>query len=361
MASSAFVTFTAEEMQERDPRLKAIMDVHCARIESFLQAQPYNLIARVVDPTQAVTSFRYPLVIFYGSIRPETLRRAREHMAQYLGVPDVFIERDGHQYIVAVPHNYPNKYKPTFEALMASIDKESIAASRERGNFYVLLGEEPAQRLVETPTPLFLSISSSSTVHVLVSGSTGSGKTWLMVSMALSATRFYTPHQLKLLVLDPKGELAARARAKLPPSHYFQDECVGHANVREGLAWLADLVDRRQSYGSAEQLLLVLLDEIPDLIATFPDVTTDLEHILSQGRSSRVHVIGAGQRPSAAAMGSADLRAHFKVQVAGNQRSREDVRVATGHTIAPGQLPASGRWIMFKAEDRFEFQSPRLT
>jgi S-DNA-T family DNA segregation ATPase FtsK/SpoIIIE len=71
------------------------------------------------------------------------------------------------------------------------------------------LGEIPRQAAVlgldEEGVPLLLRLPSPEVGHVLVSGTTGSGKTALARSMVLSLALHNRQGEVQLVVIDPKG------------------------------------------------------------------------------------------------------------------------------------------------------------
>ncbi|NHW78324.1 FtsK/SpoIIIE domain-containing protein, partial [Escherichia coli] len=58
--------------------------------------------------------------------------------------------------------------------------------------------------LDEEGTPVLIRLPSADVAHVLISGNTGSGKTVLAQTMALSLARYNRPRDLQLSFIDPK-------------------------------------------------------------------------------------------------------------------------------------------------------------
>ncbi|MEY2398408.1 MAG: segregation ATPase FtsK/SpoIIIE, family [Actinomycetota bacterium] len=151
--------------------------------------------------------------------------------------------------------------------------------------------------------------------HVLVAGTTGSGKTRLLETLGVSVAAAHSPAHLNLLVIDFKGGNELSAIASLP-------HCVGlvsdrdMAEVDRALAALTrelarrdelfasagatDLDDYTTKTGAVLARLLVIADEFGQFRRDDPlgQRVNTLLRIAAQGRSKGLHLVLATQSPS---------------------------------------------------------------
>lgn len=155
--------------------------------------------------------------------------------------------------------------------------------------------------------------------HLLIAGSTGSGKSVAINGIIVSILMKAKPNQVKFLMIDPKKvelsiyngiphllspvvsepKKAARALGKVVSEMERRYELFSAFNVRN-LDGYNQMV--RES-GEADQhelpLILVIVDELADLMMTVSnDVETAIVRIAQMGRAAGIHMILATQRPS---------------------------------------------------------------
>lgn len=165
--------------------------------------------------------------------------------------------------------------------------------------------------------------------HLLVAGTTGSGKSELLQSLVLGLTARRSPRDVALALVDFKGGasfgacgrlphvvgqvtdldpgLAGRALAGLRAELRRRE----HVLARHGAADLADLPP---GVPDAPPRLVVVVDEFRALADDLPDFLPGLLRVAAQGRSLGVHLVLATQRPAGAV--SADVRANVSARIA---------------------------------------------
>ena len=181
--------------------------------------------------------------------------------------------------------------------------------------------------------PLLLRLSSPDVAHVLIAGTTGSGKTELARTILTSLTQHQKPRDLQIALFDPKRHgLAqfAHAHHLLFPLVFAPEEMIARMNA------LAVEMERRERDAStfAHQVprprIVIVIDELADALQTCGRELEDpLTRLVQRGRSAGVSVIACTQKPSANAVGTL-MRANFPVRLVGRVTSPEDARVAAG-------------------------------
>lgn len=145
--------------------------------------------------------------------------------------------------------------------------------------------------------------------HAVIGGTTGSGKSELLVAWATALAHRYTADQCQLLCLDFKGGATFDALTPLP-------HCIGvvtdldtgqaqrvltslQAELRRREQQLRDLQirDVRES-GGVMSRLVVMVDEYQALVAEHPELAEVFADIGARGRSLGIHLVLCTQRPT---------------------------------------------------------------
>ncbi len=213
--------------------------------------------------------------------------------------------------------------------------------------------------------------------HLLVAGTTGSGKSELLRSLAAGLALSFPPDRINLLFFDFKGGSGLGPLTGLP-------HCVGlltdlsRDELDRSLISLRAEIRRREELLSAVQApdlagyraagatsgplphLVLIIDEFRMLVEDAPEALTELMRIAAIGRSLGIHLIMATQRPQGAL--TADIRANVTTSIALRVQSEMESfdiinsRVAAGIGVAtPGRA-----YLARGSEDPVEFQTASL-
>ena len=279
-------------------------------------------------------------VIPRPGVRVAAVKALAEELALTLNVPTVRVARRGAAIAVEVPRTNPPPIR-LLPLLRTVTDIPPVTA---------ILGMD------EEGVPLLIRLSSPSVAHVLVAGTTGSGKTALLRTMALSlALRHPNPRGLALVMMDPRGSGFGRFDG-LP--HLSRPVIRDAGEAVEALASLVRLMERRDRRGETAPPVVVFIDELADLLMVGgKEAEGHLTRLAQRGRGAGIHLVAATQKPTATAVGSL-VKANFPARLVGKVASVEDARVAAGRSGTGAErldgrgdflAIAGGRVIRFKA------------
>jgi DNA segregation ATPase FtsK/SpoIIIE, S-DNA-T family len=169
--------------------------------------------------------------------------------------------------------------------------------------------------------------------HVLIGGTTGSGKSELLRSLVAAVGATADPDHVAMVLIDYKGGAAFDCCAELPHVAGLVTDLDDELAARALRCLDAELRDRerRLRQVGAEDLvafrslvhdrhadplprLLVVVDEFASLAADLPDFLDALVGIAQRGRSLGVHLVLATQRP--AGVVTDDIRANAGCRIA---------------------------------------------
>ncbi|MFN8497019.1 MAG: DNA translocase FtsK [Anaerolineae bacterium] len=180
--------------------------------------------------------------------------------------------------------------------------------------------------------PMLLRLSSPDVAHVLIAGTTGSGKTALARTMIASLAVYNPPSEVGLVLIDPKGR-GYEPFAALP--HLARPMATTADAGLETLNWLALEMERRDRERITLPRLVVFIDELADLaLVGGKAVEKAVLRLVQRGREAGIHVIACTQKPAATIVGGL-VKSNFPVRIVGSVASAEDARVASG-------VPGSG-------------------
>jgi S-DNA-T family DNA segregation ATPase FtsK/SpoIIIE len=185
-----------------------------------------------------------------------------------------------------------------------------------------------------------LCIDLASLPHILIAGSTGSGKSVVIHSCIMGLLYTKTPQELGLIYIDPK-QLEGAMYKTLP--HMIFPPIVIAANAIKALHWtvswmenryselaaagVRDVYEMAQKSGKPVQRLVVIIDELADLMLVAGDeVERSLARLAQMGRAAGIHLIVATQRPSVDVI-TGVIKANFPARIALRVATKMDSRV----------------------------------
>lgn len=149
--------------------------------------------------------------------------------------------------------------------------------------------------------------------HVLIGGTSGSGKSELLVSFVAGLVANYAPSRINLLFIDYKGGAATEVFRAAPHTVGYVTNLNGELANRALVSLRAELNRRMRLFeGRAKDIaemlerhpndappsLVIVLDEFATLTKEIPEFVTGIVDIAQRGRSLGIHLVLATQSPS---------------------------------------------------------------
>lgn len=168
--------------------------------------------------------------------------------------------------------------------------------------------------------------------HMLVSGTTGSGKTIFMHSVILSLIMRNKPDELKLILIDPK-KVEMNYYEKIP--HLLCPNISQSQKAFVAMKKLVDEMERRYNLFAKNRVrdikgfnqfahqnniqplpyIVVFIDEYADLVEEVKDIKQPVVRIAQKARAAGIHLVIATQRPSVNVIDGV-IKANVSVRVA---------------------------------------------
>ncbi|MBU2632549.1 DNA translocase FtsK [Patescibacteria group bacterium] len=177
--------------------------------------------------------------------------------------------------------------------------------------------------------------------HVLIAGTTGSGKSVLINTFISSLLFRASPAELKLIMIDPK-RVELTGYNGIP--HLMTPVIVEVEKILSALNWAMGEMDRRYKLFAEHGVrniegfnelsgfqslpyLVILIDELADLMAFAPVAVEDaIARLAQMARATGIHLVVATQRPSVDVI-TGLIKANIPCRIAFNVSSMIDSRV----------------------------------
>jgi S-DNA-T family DNA segregation ATPase FtsK/SpoIIIE len=208
-------------------------------------------------------------------------------------------------------------------------------------------------RIIKSPLTLGLGRNVSGEVvaadlekmpHLLIAGTTNSGKSVCITALTTCLVMNNTPHDLKLVMLDPKmvelvrfnglphllGKVETEIERMLAVLRWAQAEMdaryrlLADAKVRNLESYNRKMLQKKQD---TLPRIVILIDELADLMMSAPDQTEhSLIRLAQMARATGIHLVVATQRPSTDVV-TGLIKANFPARISFAVASSIDSRV----------------------------------
>ncbi len=200
--------------------------------------------------------------------------------------------------------------------------------------------------------------------HLLIAGTTGSGKSVCINTIILSLLYKHTPEKCKFILIDPKM-LELSTYEGIP--HLLCPVITEAKKAASVLGWVVKEMESRyrlmtkegvrniDSYNSKHKLpmpyIVVVVDEMSDLmLVAGKEIENYIQKLSQMARAAGIHIIMATQRPSVDVI-TGTIKANFPTRISFQVTSKIDSRTILGEQGAE-QLLGKGDMLYMSAANR---------
>ncbi|MFN8440508.1 MAG: DNA translocase FtsK [Caldilineaceae bacterium] len=312
------------------------LEMQADRIEMILER--HKVKARVNGGTVTPRYVRFDVSASEGT-KIDKVKALAEEIAMALGKREARIYRQGGGLHVEVPHDTPEAVRllPLCQRITHVPPVTAVLGVEQDG------------------TPLLLRMPAPDVAHVLIAGTTGSGKTALARTLLTSLAMYNRQNDVQLILIDPKGR-GFSPLADLP--HVLGQVASSAEEAMSCLRWLVAEMERRDKAQVSKPILIVAVDELADLLQTGgSQVEAMLTRLAQRGREAGIHLVACTQKPTAALIGGA-MKANFPVRLVGAVAGKDEARYATGISDSGAEkLEGKGDFLLVIRSEVVRFQS----
>ncbi len=166
------------------------------------------------------------------------------------------------------------------------------------------------------------------TPHVLIAGTTGSGKTNVQRLVIFDLASQNTPDEVQFILIDTRKRGSGWAAfAALP--HLLHPIITDDATAGRALAWAMAEIDRRAAERRNTPCVFIGIDEAQALLEQ-DELVKPIVDIAGTGREFGVHLLAATQNPTAKQLGDMTLKRNLSARLVGKVDDATAAHVATG-------------------------------
>ncbi len=296
------VELLTEDTSTGDDDIKEELQANAVKLVETLES--FNVKTKIENISRGPTITRYELLLERGT-RVRSVTNLVDDIALNLATKGVRIEAPipGKS---AVGIEVPNKNQSTVHLRTLLCDEKFVNA---KSKLTICLGEDVAGEAVYFDIAKF--------PHLLIAGTTGSGKSVCINSIIMSILYKASPEDVKLILIDPK-KVELNIYNGIP--HLLSPVISDPKKAAGSLSWAVAEMERR--FGLIEAVgvrdinaynkitkddpdyeymnrIVIIIDELADFMMTAPDEVEDsICRIAQKARAAGMHLIIGTQRPS---------------------------------------------------------------
>ena len=250
-----------------------------------------------------------------------------------------------------------------------------------RENVYlseILSNKDFLKKDIKLPIALGKNISGTSIIgdlasmpHLLIAGTTGSGKSVCINTIILSLLYRHTPEKCKFILIDPK-KLELSPYEGIP--HLLCPVITEAKKAASVLGWVVREMENRyrlmtkegvrniEGYNSKHKLpmpfIVVVVDEMSDLmLVAGKEIENYIQKLSQMARAAGIHIIMATQRPSVDVI-TGTIKANFPTRISFQVTSKIDSRTILGEQGAEQLLGKGDMLFMSSANKMIRIHAP---
>ena len=245
-----------------------------------------------------------------------------------------------------------------------------------------IIGSDSFQKKeMKLPIALGKSISGSPIVadltsmpHLLIAGTTGSGKSVCVNTIISSLLYKHNPENCKLILIDPKM-LELSSYEGIP--HLLSPVITDAKKATSALSWTVKEMESRYRLMSSEGVrnidgynqkhklkmpyIVVVVDEMSDLmLISSREIESYVQKLSAMARAAGIHIIMATQRPSVDVI-TGTIKANFPTRISFQVSSKIDSKTILGEQGAEQLLGKGDMLFMSSANKIFRIHGPYVS
>ena len=219
-----------------------------------------------------------------------------------------------------------------------------------------------------------ITVDLTSMPHLLVAGTTGSGKSVCINSIIMSLLYKHGPDNCKFILIDPKM-LELSSYEGIP--HLLTSVITDSKKATSALSWTVREMESRYRLMSSEGVknidgynqkhklkmpyIVVVVDEMSDLmLVAGKEIETYVQKLSAMARAAGIHIIMATQRPSVDVI-TGTIKANFPTRISFQVSSKIDSKTVLGEQGAEQLLGKGDMLFMSAANKIFRIHGPYVS
>ena len=210
--------------------------------------------------------------------------------------------------------------------------------------------------------------------HLLIAGTTGSGKSVCINTIITSLLYKHSPENCKLILIDPKM-LELSSYEGIP--HLLSPVITDAKKATSALSWTVKEMENRYKLMSSEGVrnidgynqkhklkmpyIVVVVDEMSDLmLISSREIESYVQKLSAMARAAGIHIIMATQRPSVDVI-TGTIKANFPTRISFQVSSKIDSKTILGEQGAEQLLGNGDMLFMSSANKIFRIHGPYVS